>query len=195
MKKPPIKIEKFMALFPWSEVLRLSMKNIKPANNESDISTEAFSAKDIQTIIDYHEGGPDLEDWIMVGVTHDERFFYLKSGCNYDGWDQRSWGTAKLSHNMSTLYKYAIMEDEKLRFDPVKIYGYIDAEKSLTQALHSHEEKTSDKSKDVKPVNAQPILVKEHILINRTHQNQELSTTHTMTHENANVHYLNKKIA
>jgi hypothetical protein len=44
-------------------------------------------------------------------------------------------------------------------------------------------------------VNAQPILVKEHILINRTHQNQELSTTHTMTHENANVHYLNKKIA
>lgn len=173
MKKPPIKIEKFMNLLPWSEVLRLSMKNIKSANNESDISTEAFSARDIQTVIDYHEGGPDLEDWIMVGVTHDERFFYLKSGCNYDGWDQHSWGSAKLSHNMSTLYKHAIMEDEKLRFDPVKIYAYIEAEKSLSSTLESSHKDVSSNT--------------------TLHDSSSVENTPIVSH--SNIHYLHKKIA
>lgn len=130
MKTKPIKVENFLALFPWSEVLRLSMKNVKTAVAESDISIEAFTPQDVKSIIDYHEGGNDLEDWIMVGTTKDNRYFYLKSGCGYDGFDKYSWGEAKIAHSLTTLYKEAIMEDEKMRFNPEKIYSIIDTEKN-----------------------------------------------------------------
>lgn len=135
MKNKPVHVEKFMALFPWSEVLKLSMKKVKTAIKESDLSTEPFEAKDIKEIIDYHEGIPDLEDWIMIGITQDERYFYLKSGCGYDGFDKFSWGQAVISHSMNTLYKEAVMEDERLRFDPNKIYAHILFDKPKTSMM------------------------------------------------------------
>lgn len=54
--------------------------------SRNKISLEAFTGKDVRTVISYVEGANDGPPWRMIGELNDGRFFYIEAGCDYTGW-------------------------------------------------------------------------------------------------------------
>ncbi len=54
---------------------------------EENISTKSFDREDVKEIIGYVEGEADSEDWVMTGLLEDGRYFAIRAGCDYTGWD------------------------------------------------------------------------------------------------------------
>lgn len=51
------------------------------------VSLDPFGAGDVAEVLGSVEGENDESDWIMVGRLKDGRFFKVKAGCDYTGWD------------------------------------------------------------------------------------------------------------
>lgn len=52
---------------------------------------DGFTVDDIQKILAVWEGERDEADWHWVLKLTDNRFVYLRGGCDYTGWDCQSW--------------------------------------------------------------------------------------------------------
>jgi len=51
------------------------------------VSVEPFTRRDVRRIIALQDGDSDGPDWVIVGELWDGRFFALRAGCDYSGWD------------------------------------------------------------------------------------------------------------
>ena len=54
---------------------------------DTRVSMDPIAVKDVALIVDASEGDNDGPNWLCVGVTKDNRWFYLSAGCDYTGWD------------------------------------------------------------------------------------------------------------
>ncbi len=71
-----------------------------------------FSHRQIRTDIAIWEGERDMSDWRWVLALHSGQYMYLRAGCDYTGWDCRSWIT---SHQITdTPEDAAMVEPEEL---------------------------------------------------------------------------------
>ena len=50
-----------------------------------------FTEDDIAKVLAIFEGQNDEDDWRWIIQLNDNRFVYLKGGCDYTGWDCQSW--------------------------------------------------------------------------------------------------------
>lgn len=60
---------------------------VKPAIPGDGISLKPFARCHVRRVIAHSEGENDERSWLCVGQLHDGRFFALKAGCDYTGWD------------------------------------------------------------------------------------------------------------
>lgn len=52
---------------------------------------EGYTAEDIAEVLAVWEGANDGDDWRWILRLNDGRFVFLQGGCDYTGWDCRSW--------------------------------------------------------------------------------------------------------
>lgn len=62
----------------------LDLKATPPGN---ETPADPFSRRDVRRIIAMQDGDNDGPDWVIVGELWDGRFFSLRAGCDYTGWD------------------------------------------------------------------------------------------------------------
>jgi len=74
--------------------------NTIPASPHSDISLKGFTIKDVVLIRHIQDGEPEGEPWRCIGQLKDDRWFYLKVGCDWSGWAN---GRVVVAHNYDTL--------------------------------------------------------------------------------------------
>lgn len=55
--------------------------------NDQDISLAPFGRRDVASILGLAEGENDGADWLIAGQLKDGRWFSLRAGCDYTGWD------------------------------------------------------------------------------------------------------------
>lgn len=56
-----------------------------------EYNPQPFNLMDVARVLAVIEGENDREDWHWVVRLRDRRFVYLRGGCDYTGWDCRSW--------------------------------------------------------------------------------------------------------
>lgn len=79
----------------------------------SDVSSAEFTRDDVKLLIACDAGDRDGPDWIALMLLKDGRFAFLSAGCDYTGWDCRSWGNAFVAESLERLWQYGV--DEKAR--------------------------------------------------------------------------------
>ena len=52
---------------------------------------DGFRLEDIESVLAVWEGENDGDDWRWILQLKDERIIFLQGGCDYTGWDCRSW--------------------------------------------------------------------------------------------------------
>lgn len=60
---------------------------------------EAFTLDDIDKVLAVWEGENDGDDWRWVMRLKDGRFVFLQGGCDYTGWDCRSWALHSVANS------------------------------------------------------------------------------------------------
>ena len=51
------------------------------------VSTAKFDREDVESIFAIAEGKNDGPDWVCAGQLIDGRWFIIRAGCDYTGWD------------------------------------------------------------------------------------------------------------
>lgn len=59
----------------------------EPARPGDEVSTLPFGRRDVKRVVACQDGEKDSSDWVCVGELWDGRFFALRAGCDYTGWD------------------------------------------------------------------------------------------------------------
>lgn len=62
---------------------------------------EGFTIDDIAKVLAVFEGENDETDWHWILRLKDDRFIYLSGGCDYTGWDCRSWASHSVVNSPS----------------------------------------------------------------------------------------------
>lgn len=90
--------------------------------SESYDWTEAFSyangfgIDDVAEIRNAAEGENDGDDWIIWGRLKDGRWFYLRAGCDYTGWDCQAWGDSFVAATEEELIRMGMDFGSRQRF-------------------------------------------------------------------------------
>lgn len=81
--------------------------------------TGLFGRRDVRRVIAAREGENDGDNWIAFGELWDGRFFAVRAGCDYTGWDCRASGAAEVVETEDDLMHYVVMADEKQLFEVI----------------------------------------------------------------------------
>lgn len=81
-----------------------------------EIDTSPFSRSDIEEIYFADEGYNDGPDWVVAGRLKDGRYFGLRAGCDYTGWDCQADGHARIARSYDEMIWFALDPDERERF-------------------------------------------------------------------------------
>ncbi len=108
--------------YDWKEAFALAGEpggenspQLQPCAPGIEVSSEPFARADVEYIEAYEEGENDGPDWICLGRVKDGRWFFLRAGCDYTGWDCRSGGLVDLAPDRETLIRYGITNRELAR--------------------------------------------------------------------------------
>ena len=95
--------------------------NVQPAlpslsvQNPGGYDLTPFTREDVVEISGISEGENDGRDWVIYGKLKDGRWFLLVAGCDYTGWDCRSWGKAWIGKSKEEIERFAMGQDERER--------------------------------------------------------------------------------
>lgn len=64
---------------------------------------KGFCKEDIAEVIAADGGCNDGDNWVAIFKLHDGRYAYLSAGCDYTGWDCRSWGHSFIYDSLEEL--------------------------------------------------------------------------------------------
>lgn len=67
-----------------------------------------ITPEDVAIILWMEEGEHDEEDWILAGITKDDRGFVLKAGCDYTGWDCQAGGETVICNSLEELVLFGL---------------------------------------------------------------------------------------
>lgn len=74
---------------------KLTVEQIKRSSDwAAAFAYASFAVDDIADVEAYVEGENDSADWIAFGTLKDGRWFYLRAGCDYTGWDCQASGSS-----------------------------------------------------------------------------------------------------
>jgi hypothetical protein len=76
-----------------------------------------FKIEDVATIENAVEGENDGDDWIIFGTLKDGRWFSLKAGCDYTGWDCQASGNSHTAATRDELIRMGMDAGTRKRFD------------------------------------------------------------------------------
>ena len=91
-----------------------------------DVDTSEFTRRDVAQVETFANGENDEADWLCFGQLKDGRWFMLRAGCDYTGWDCQSGGLVDLAPDRETLLRYGVTPEERKRLwgESVVIKGY-----------------------------------------------------------------------
>jgi hypothetical protein len=75
-----------------------------------------FTMDDIGTVHGAVEGENDGDDWIIWGRLKDGRWFSLKAGCDYTGWDCQASGHSHTAATKKELIRMGMDSQTRRRF-------------------------------------------------------------------------------
>lgn len=93
------------------ENLRERPKRVEGATVNEDL----FHIADVERIIDASVGENDGNDWLVVGLLKDGRWFYIQAGCDYTGWDCRSSGHAHVGDTLQMIHQWGMTDEARAR--------------------------------------------------------------------------------
>lgn len=95
-----------------------------------DIDVTGFSPADVVHIEAMAEGENDGDSWLICGQLMDGRWFALRAGCDYTGWDCQAGGSAQVARTRNEIIIYALTDAERERL------GLVSALDVATRLLH-----------------------------------------------------------
>lgn len=85
-----------------------------------DYNPQSFSADDIERVLAVWEGENDSDDWRWVLLLKDGRYAFLQGGCDYTGWDCRSWATHEFADSAEAAAELALGDFSTVRDNLLK---------------------------------------------------------------------------
>jgi hypothetical protein len=89
--------------------------HVQACDKGVEVSTAEFTRADVAAVEAYSNGENDGPDWLCLGRLKDSRWFMLRAGCDYTGWDCRSGGLVDVAPDRETLIKYGCTNEELQR--------------------------------------------------------------------------------
>ena len=84
---------------------------------EASAYADGFGIADVATTENAVEGENDGDDWIVFGTLKDGRWFSLKAGCDYMGWDCQASGNSHTATSREELIRMGMDAGTRKRFD------------------------------------------------------------------------------
>lgn len=109
-------------VFSWSSNMNRSGNGCsapEPAAPGIEISCEPFDESNVVELFGCVEGENDGPDWIAYGRLDDGRFFSIRAGCDYTGWDCRSGGSSNVAPTKELIEKLGLSDEERARYAAV----------------------------------------------------------------------------
>jgi len=88
--------------------------NIRAAHPTSKVSLDTFTREDVTEICHIKDGENGGEDWLLVGLLKDGRWFTLVAECCYFGWDQGG-GAVAVASTYDTAIRFGLSVNERER--------------------------------------------------------------------------------
>ncbi len=81
----------------------------------SRATSAPFRRADVTLLLGLATGEPDGADWVCAGRLNDGRWFCLRAGCAYSGWDVSSIGHASVALSLADLLRLGMDAKERSR--------------------------------------------------------------------------------
>lgn len=88
----------------------------------ADVGGKHFGRNDIAELVWIEEGENDERNWLVGGELQDGRWFFITAGCDYTGWDCRSWGKAYVAVSREAIERFGMSDEDRRRLG-VEIEG------------------------------------------------------------------------
>lgn len=107
----------------WQETFRYAeggnaqgeSPDIRRAAPLDEVDLSPFGLADVAVIFAATSGEPDEADWICWGQLRDGRFFSIRAGCDYTGWDCQAGGHAEVASSRALILAHGFDQDEQER--------------------------------------------------------------------------------
>jgi hypothetical protein len=73
---------------------------------------DIFKEEDIANVLAEVSGHNDEDEWYWILLLNDGRFVLTSAGCDYTGWDCRSWGSSVIANSAEEAAKLAPESEE-----------------------------------------------------------------------------------
>lgn len=80
-----------------------------------EVELTPFGRDNVVELLGLSEGENDGPEWLAAGRLDDGRWFMLRAGCDYTGWDCQAGGMADVASSKEVLIKHALTKEEKER--------------------------------------------------------------------------------
>lgn len=77
---------------------------------------DTFGRNHVAEIIQMQDGVHDELDWIIYGKLHDGRYFAVRAGCDYTGWDCRAGNSGDVAGTLEAIVRFGLSDEERKRF-------------------------------------------------------------------------------
>lgn len=120
-----ITLEQMRGDYDWEEAFRYAsggnmqtgqpdVRRAAPVGDDA-CPLDPFGIGDVDEILGADEGENDVADWICWGRLKDGRYFSLRAGCDYTGWDCQAGGHAEVASDLGLMRQFGLTEDERER--------------------------------------------------------------------------------
>jgi hypothetical protein len=79
--------------------------------------TTPFTRADVAKIFNMREGENDGANWLIWGQLKDKRYFYIKAGCDYTGWDCQAGGSVWLGRKMEDFKRFGLDDEARKEWE------------------------------------------------------------------------------
>jgi hypothetical protein len=83
------------------------------------VDEAGFGVADVAHVYDADPGENDGPSWMIAGLLNDGRSFYIEAGCDYTGWDCRSWGTSWVANDLAGILRWGMTDEARERLPGV----------------------------------------------------------------------------
>ncbi len=80
----------------------------------ADVPTTTFGLDDVEEIYAYIDGEHDERDWVCYGLLKDGRYFSVRAGCDYTGWDCQASGMSSVAKTKEDIERFGLGVEERV---------------------------------------------------------------------------------
>jgi hypothetical protein len=86
--------------------------NVEAAAPGVAVALDAFTIADVEELIGVSEGENDGPAWLAWGRLSDGRWFLLRAGCDYTGWDCQAFGVAIVADTAANMIRFGFEPED-----------------------------------------------------------------------------------